>query len=282
MKITEFITCMKIVLSILLISLSACASTGKSSIIADTGDQKILNQYLSSGIENYRKNRLMEASIQFNKFFAEMKINARVEFDEIIDREDYKKQIVNEYINRIEPELISRQGNIQSLFTQGMFLFNAGQYRNSIEFFVKVLVLDHRHSEAIKYINLANIEITRIEKEKKIEEERCRKEEARERVEEYYKNGMEFYKNRSPERARSEFEKVMEIDPEYKKTKDYYDKISARLFDKAKNYYKEGLSLYSAGDIKKAISIWEEALELAPSYREVQKALERARAQISK
>ena len=52
--------------------------------------------------------------------------------------------------------------------------------------------------------------------------------------------------------------------------------------NKAKKYYKEGLELYSAGDIEKAIHLWSRALESVPDYKEAQKALERARAKTNK
>ncbi len=274
---------MKLFLILLFVFLSGCATTNKKPIITLTDYQgKKLNKYLSKGIKHYKDGEFVRAEKEFQKFFNTLNINAIIEFEEIIDKESYKKQVVKEYIDRLEPKLLDRERNVQALFTQGAALYEKRQYKNSIEYFVKVLVLDSRHQDAMKYINLANVEINRIEEENEkirlIEEERVRKAQ----VNLYYKNGVDYYHDNNLEKAIVEFKKVLEINPKDKRVKEYYNDIRAKLYDKAKVYYKEGLMLYSAGDIEKAIDKWTRALELAPDYREAQKALERAKVKINK
>lgn len=250
-------------------ALFGCASTGKQSRIGGDGIDPGAGKRLETAIRYYRQGDHVKSAREFDKFFAEMNINARVEFTDIIEEEEYKEQIVKEYIDRIEPRLISREQSIQSLFTQGMTLYEAGQYKSAIEFFVKVMVLDYRHSEAMKYINLSNMKLTEMERE-----------ENRKKVGEYYDKAMEYYNGKDLEHAAVELRKVLKLDPKHAEAKRYYDEISAVLLEKAKILYEDGLDLYSAGDVSSAVEMWEKALRLAPDFKKAQKALERAKTKL--
>src|SRR3989339_793633 len=212
--------------------ISGCATTNNNNVIVDAENQRLLNKYLKNGIEYYKNNQLIKAGKEFNKFFASLDIEVIIDFEKIANKEEYKEQLIKEYINRIEPKLISREENIQSLFLQGKALYEAGQYKNAVEFFAKILAINPSNKEAMEYIINSNIEIAR-------QEEAEKKASKQKNITEYYDNGIRLYSEQDYEKSGAEFKRVMEIDPKYKKVKEYNDKISVILMNKAKKYYKE-------------------------------------------
>ncbi len=276
----------KISLIIFFIFLTGCATTGKNQIILTAGEkQEKINKCLNKGVKYYQNNKFTKARQEFEKFFSLMNIKAKIEFEELSDMASYQ-EILKEYIDKIEPELLNRTSSIQAIYAQGLALYEIGQYKPSIEYFAKVLVLEPDYKDTIKYIIQANMEIRKIKEaaeKKRLEKEKERKiKEEKKKFKKYYADGLNFYNKNRMEKAIVEFRKVLEIKPEHEKARKYFDKISIQLFDKAKEYYKEGLTVYGDGDIEQAIQLWEKALKLAPDYPQVQKALERAKAKIKK
>ncbi len=276
----------KIPLIIFFIFLAGCATTGKKQIILTAGEKpEKINKCLNKGVKYYQNNKFTKARQEFEKLFSLMNIRAKIEFEELSDIASHQ-EIVKEYIDKIEPVLLDRTSSIQAIYAQGLALYEIGQYKPSIEYFAKVLVLEPDYKDTIKYIIQANMEIRKIKKaeeKKRLEKEKERKiKEEKKKFKKYYADGLNFYNKNQMEKAIVEFRKVLKIKPEHSKARKYFDKISIQLFDKAKEYYKEGLTVYSDGDIEQAIQLWEKALKLAPDYPEAQKALERAKAKIKR
>ena len=270
-----------IILSVLLIC-AGCASSGHSPVTTDFENCRKLNKYLKSGIKYYKDDNPVRARQEFVKFFAALEIDCRIEFENITNEEAYKEHVVKEYIDRFEPILIDKSQNIQVQLMKGIAFFNNGNYKSALEYFVKVLVSDNRNKEALEYVKMANQEMARLEEEQEKRELLKEHEEAEKRITEYYSQAEKYFSNGFFIDAKLELDKVMSIDPDYMKTREYYSKVNAELLKVARKHYEDGLELYSSGDIEKAIQLWEKAARLAPEYKEAQKALERAKARFKK
>ncbi len=64
------------------------------------------------------------------------------------------------------------------------------------------------------------------------------------------------------------YRKVIDIDDSDAEANARLRKLSPRIRDEAKKMHREGIDLYVAGDVEKAIATWEEALQIDPSDQE--------------
>ncbi|MBN2407721.1 MAG: PEGA domain-containing protein [Elusimicrobia bacterium] len=102
--------------------------------------------------------------------------------------------------------------------------------------------------------------------------------------EHHYELGYNFYQKNELEEAQAEFKQSLSYNPVNTEAKEKLEEVNQKMVQvtkkKAERLYNEGIESYAGGDIKQAIYLWEQVLELDPDHKEAQKALERAREKV--
>jgi len=82
----------------------------------------------------------------------------------------------------------------------------------------------------------------------------------------HYKRGLEFYRLNNYDKASSEFEKVLEIDPNNKKAKKYCDVIQKKKNKaKIKSLFQQAKELIRQRQYRQALDVYKSVQELAPN-----------------
>ncbi len=272
------VSALKMLAVIFVFGFAGCGAGARRELITDieVKQDKVL-EYYNLGVYHHREGDYLEARRYFQEMLMVMGVDANVDFEDISEREDYREEIVREYISRLEPKLLERSSSIKMQLERGRALYDAGHYRTALEYFANILVMYPSHTEAIEYSLLARRRLR--EEEERIEEERARREAERQEreISELYETGLRMYEEGNLVRAREELEEVLRRDPQYREAEEYYSEIGEILQDTADSKYRRGLEEYSAGQVENAISLWKEALRLVPGHSRSHRALERAR-----
>jgi len=149
-----------------------------------------------------------------------------------------------------------RRSRIEDHFRHAMALFDARQWRQSVEAFERVLQLDPGHklaarkrSEAMSQIGLSDLFA---------------------QGERYYNDGQ-YYK------AMEVFDYVLAQDPNNEQARKYLDSSQRQLNLKVEQHFNRGLNYYANEDYDNAIQEWESALALNPDHAQSLEYLEQAR-----
>lgn len=99
-------------------------------------------------------------------------------------------------------------------------------------------------------------------------------------VNKHLNEGRKYFNAQDYAKAESEFQAVLEYDKNNTQALLYLDRIRKQLSvgkkEEAERYYLLGISAYTKNNFGLAIDYWKKVLELAPSYPNVRKNLERA------
>lgn len=205
-------------------------------------------------------------------------IIAREKFGTIL-RLEPKNQKAEEWLTKTKDALNKMmRKKVEELFTEGQMYYEGKRYEAAIEAWEKALKLNPEHSAAKERLWMAR---------KKLEETGGGEEKAgigQNVIEEHYKTGIKNLSDKKYSEAMTDFKKVLELSPDYKKADSYYKTASSRLRKeqetnkaKADRYYNLGLKQYKAKNLDMAIDLWEEALKLSPSHPKASVALKRAK-----
>lgn len=103
-------------------------------------------------------------------------------------------------------------------------------------------------------------------------------------AEEYYRAGVVAYIKGDNAKALSYFERILKIQPDHALAKNQIEKIKQETNEKklteAREKYNQGIAHYMKGELEQSVSLWEQALLLDPYNPKIQKALDRARAEL--
>ena len=238
-----------------------------------------------------------------------------------ISEEDTKR--LEEEKNRIQKELMKK--NMKKYWDLGMLYYKQEKYDDSILQFEKILSLEPGHEKAQNLIN--KVKETKKEKMQKHwdkameyynneDYEKCvphfeailkidpqheqskrilgRLEEIvrKSKLKNLWESGVIYYKQGDYEKAVSQFEEILKIDPAHAQSKTFIKRAEKEMLlledakkkkaklesdrKDAEKYYTEGLKAYSSGNMKEAIEKLGKASELSPGNEEIKNALTNA------
>ncbi|MFH1353233.1 MAG: PorV/PorQ family protein [bacterium] len=233
-----------------------------------------------------RKKRESELAEQFEKakkFFDSGKmIDAKTAFETVLSLDPENKKAPG-YIEKINGALEEARSQMaDDLFTQGSAYYDKKMYEEAIKNWEKTLEINPQHKEAKRYLELAR---------KKSEEDKAKKEEDKKQkeLEHYYNKGVSMFKKEQWGQAQAAFQWVFKTEPQYKEAKEYLGKIETELNNlaeknksEAQELYTQGLRAYTSKKLKKAIELWEKAVELDPSHTKANTSLKRAKEELKK
>jgi tetratricopeptide (TPR) repeat protein len=225
-----------------------------------------------------RRKEIAEQIKLGKKYFDEGEFeNAKMQFNTVLKLQPNNKE-AKSYLAKIEKsykEFTNRQ--IVELLKEAKLLYSKEKYADTEIRCEKILEYDPKHVEAKKYLAMTQKKLKAIGKEKKAKERE-------EKIQELYKNSVNLYNKDNWSKAINGFKSVLKYDPNHKKAKEYlakarsaYKKQKAEDAVKSKEYYTQGLKQYVAGNIDKAIELWDRAVKLNPANIKAKKGLERAR-----
>jgi len=253
---------------------------------ADEYIGRVKKMFAEAKTAEEREKRRSEIAAQFEKakkFFNDGKmIDAKTSFQTVISLDPENKKAAD-YVKKIDRALEEARSQMaEELFTQGSAYYDKKMYREAIGNWEKVLEINPQHKEAERYLELAK---------KKSEEEKERKEEDKKRkeLEHYYKKGISMYKKGKWSQASAAFKWVFKLNPQHKEVEKYLGKVEIELKKlaeknkaKAQDLYTQGLRAYTSKNLKKAIKLWKQVVELDPAHTKAKTSLKRAKEELKK
>ncbi|MEW6041085.1 MAG: PorV/PorQ family protein, partial [Elusimicrobiota bacterium] len=204
---------------------------------------------------------------------------------EQLEAKEYLEKIEKEYEKWTKAEVRRLFGEVQILYSKGTYK----DYQEALKRLERILELEPKNSEAAEKMKEIKQKISKIEEERKKEEEKKQKTREEERIQKLYKESINLYNKNKFEQAISGLKEVVEFYPGHKEALEYLKKSEAGLARKkeqdaakSQEIYTEGVKEYTAGDIKKAVELWERALSLDSGNVKAQKSLERAREELKR
>jgi len=165
-----------------------------------------------------------------------------------------------------------------------------GRFREAIQEWGKVLLLNPENTEAVKNIKISEQRIQEIARQQQQERIRAQREAERaalrERINELLQRADRMQTNGRHQEAIGIWKEVLEIDPGNTEAEQGIaaseEALAAEIpegvdEEEIERIYRQGLILYSQGDYSSAIREWERVLMLAPNHERAKKNLEAAR-----
>ncbi|MDI6642174.1 MAG: tetratricopeptide repeat protein, partial [Elusimicrobiota bacterium] len=184
------------------------------------------------------------------------------------------------------------KAEIKRLFTEAEVLHSKGTYKDyqeALKRLERILELDPKNEDAKEKLTATKHRIAEIEEITRKKEEEKLKAKEEKRIQELYKTSIDLYNKGNWADAIRGFKEVIKFYPGHKEATEYLKRSEAGLAKKkeqdalkSQELYTEGVKEYTAGNIKKAIELWEKAVKLDPENVKAQKSLERAREEIKK
>jgi tetratricopeptide (TPR) repeat protein len=253
--------------------------------------EKIEEMFRYAKTAEERRSRGQEIAQQLKKaksYFNDGKlIDAKMQFETILSLEPENKEAAG-FMEKIERALTeARKQMARSLFVQGQAYYDKKMYKEAIRNWENVIEIDPEHKDAGMYIEFARKKLKEIEEKKKETEEKKKKEKMKSQIKHYFDKGVSLHKSGKWSEAKAAFEWVLKRESNNIKAKEYIrdlevqiNKLTQENKEKAHQLYTQGLRAYTSKNLKKAIELWEKALQLDPSHVKAKKSLERAKEEI--
>lgn len=202
--------------------------------------------HYTGGLDYYRLGDTVKAKAEFQKTLELEKMHpGAVNMLLVLEREIFKEDI-NDPFNSV----------LKEYFERGLVVFRKGENEKALQEWEKGLAISPANSQLREFIELAKpkakdgerAEINPVKKEKKSSEHASVK-----------------------KTSKTDNKSTEAVKPEQKK------KVDEK---KVSDLYYEGLKAYKLGDLKKAISLWEQVLLLDPDSKKTKRNLENAKNQI--
>jgi tetratricopeptide (TPR) repeat protein len=210
-----------------------------------------LDDHFSRGEQHFERDELIPAKREFEAIIA-------LQSDHVGAKT---------YLKRIDERFRSI---VQNFYETAMRYFAAGDYRQSKDYFEKVLVVDPNHAEAREQLTRAEKLLNQAEK---ATEERARMESLRP----VYFAALTAFEKKDYDEALRKFEEMLRLDPENNEAQRYRLLCRDLL---AKQSYDEGNRAAQGGDWPRANAAFTKALRYKPEYKEAQDALAQVRSQL--
>ncbi|MFH1352177.1 MAG: tetratricopeptide repeat protein [bacterium] len=228
--------------------------------------------------EKSRKKERLETAI--NHYEKGELIIAREKFETILMLEP-ENQEAGEWLKKTKDAINKMMSKkVEELFVEGQMYYEGKKYEAAIEAWEKALKINPEHGVAKERLWMAK---KKLEETGGGEEKVEQGEKENNIIEEHYKTGIKNLSDKKYSEAITDFKKVLELSPGYKKAGSYYNTAASRLEKeqktneaKADRYYNLGLKQYKAKNLDMAIDLWEEALKLYPAHPKASVALKRA------
>ncbi len=216
---------------------------------------------------------------------------------------DFKDKI-EEDIEKIKPEVhkevVSMLSNAVKLKKQGKFIssrkvvkeilaidpdngdaedllddLNEICFKKAREFYAKALKMQKakKYKKALNLLNMALLydpEFSDAADVKEVIQSEIR-------INQLLKYAIKNYRRKRYISAMKLFKKVLKIDPDNDTASSYMKKLSSVLAKQKRKLFSTGVDLYNKGDYEGAIDVFEQVLEIDPTYSEAQDYLNRAR-----
>lgn len=177
-----------------------------------------------------------------------------------------KKLQAEEEMRRAEEErktMINRHSGI------AVKLYENGDYFGALGEWQKVLGFDPENPEAERWVDQITGEI------QSVQEDAIKDKELLALINEHIDSGVEFLTKGDYERAISEWNKVLELDPANSTAKEYLAKTQALLTEQISKHVTEAGRLESQKKYGEALSEWRKALRLDPEHSRAISGVER-------
>jgi tetratricopeptide (TPR) repeat protein len=166
----------------------------------------------------------------------------------------------------------------QSIFSQGLDLFQKGSYAQALEHFRQVALMNPDYPQLAMYL---------VQSEAAVEKDRTRRlsQEKRDRAGEAFTIGLAaLEKGRYPE-AKKAFEDVLSQDPSHPQARSYLSVVETEMNRRhdpkaAQQHYDAGLIAYASGKLEEAIREWSIAAKLNPEDQKAAKAISKVQKEI--
>lgn len=232
--------------------------------------------------EKYMKEiKLKLSEIKLEKYLA--RARKHIENEELIEAKELLDAIqklypedkdTKGYLARIHTVIQEQKVmRTESIFKQGLEFYKLKQHQDAISLWEKVLIISPEHQKSKEHIELAKLELDKIEKETKAK----RQAQMKKRAGEYFRAGMNFYKAKSWEKAKKAFDQCKNFNPDHPEVGTYLNETNTQL---AKVYFKKGMDYYKDKKLKKSLELFTKATDLNPNDKEIREQFEKTKSEI--
>ncbi|MDD5066012.1 MAG: tetratricopeptide repeat protein [bacterium] len=195
-----------------------------------------IDDYLQNGTDQFQNKNFIQARNYFSKVLELDKNNAKA----------------REYIQRCDIEIakMSKQETIAKIITDGLIFYRRRKFNEAIDTWQKAKQSDPENKIIDEYIEFA----------KKAKDESLNK---------YYNDGEKFLNEGNLSKAKENFDKALQANPNHSKAKQKLAEVKSAIFEKISLSKKEGLSAFRNGEYDKAIEEFKTVLTFDPENDEV-------------
>ncbi|MBN2406174.1 MAG: PorV/PorQ family protein [Elusimicrobia bacterium] len=219
--------------------------------------EEVVTSIYNQGMEHFTNGEYEDALEQMNKVLSLDPGNTQAQ-DTLL--------LIKSKMQKIED--IRKKQMAEMHYKKGQLLFNQGQYDQALEAFQLAMESDPSNSKISRAIREVNDAVREKEREKMAAQ-----------ADGVFEEAMALYNGKSYEEAIRKFRRVLDLAPGHPKAQKYLNEASETLAginrQKAEEYNKQGLLMYSQGNLAEAKRLWELAVKLSPDFEEAQANLSR-------
>ncbi|MEW6618243.1 MAG: PorV/PorQ family protein [bacterium] len=229
------------------------------------------NEYQKVHLKNQIKEHLEKGK---NYLDTEEYLDAALEFKQVLILEpgnSYASELLAEATEGIE-FAIKKDTAINQYFRSGVEAYTNGKLVESIAAWKQVLNINPNHSETLDYMKKATAKLN-------------------EQINGYIFSGKKYQKRKMWDKAISEVERALSLDPENKEAKDLVEEVKLQIAhsqkmvkineSRALTYLNEGIELYEAGEYEQANKNFQKALTLDKKLTEAQIYLKKSTSKLT-
>jgi tetratricopeptide (TPR) repeat protein len=172
-----------------------------------------------------------------------------------------------------------RLAELQSIFEDGIRLFQEKHFARALDYFRKLAVLEPDYPQLGFYL---------VQSEAGSDRERSERlgEEKRQQIDRDFQSGLAALEKEQLSEAEIKFEEVLNLDPTHSQAHAYLTMVRAEIRKRhdpqaAQMHYESGLIAYASGKLDEAMQEWNMAVRMNPEHEKALKALSKVQRELA-
>jgi len=219
--------------------------------------------------------------------------DARQKFEKVrVMNKDYKETM--QYLEQIRKTMLQLKRNVpladgkfyktKSLMENGNRHLDQGNYKEAINYYTAVLIVDENNEDAKQKIRNAKQKISEIKEKEKLDDKKEKEKALERKISGYYGRGMKHFESKNYNQALAQYKKgksLINKSVEKKWTIKFRNEIKKTKRKLAETYYEQGYVYYQQNKLEEAIKKFSTAINYNPNYGEAKEKLKEVRGKLA-